>query len=133
MEKSIFMDKYPVYTLKINKSETSMQNVPQIIEYLKAKIEAHPIATLIGVFDHYSHTKALGGEIMEGLKDAQNVIFCFGPAIPNTKILAARPRSIGICELEDSFIIEFIEAPKEELHALMESWAKGVTNQVALA
>ncbi len=61
---------------------------------------------------------------MEGLKNAQNIIFCFGPAIPNTKILAARPRSIGICEFDDHFIIEFIEAPKEELHALMESWAK---------
>jgi hypothetical protein len=126
MQKSIFMDKYPVYTLQVNKSETTMTSVPQIVEYLKAKIEAHPIATLIAVFDHYAHTKALNGPIMEGLKDAQNVIFCFGPAIPDTKILAARPRSIGICELEDAFIIEFIEAPKEELHVLMESWAKGI-------
>lgn len=64
---------------------------------------------------------------MEGLLDAQNVVFCFGPAIPNTKIVAVRPRSVAICELENAFVIEFIEAPKEEMHALMETWAKELT------
>ncbi|RLA77520.1 MAG: hypothetical protein DRG78_17270 [Epsilonproteobacteria bacterium] len=124
MKKEIFMDKYPVYSLELLKTEVKQENVPEIIEYFKAKIEAHPIAKFIAVFDHYSHTISLDGPIMEGMKDAQNVIFCFGPAIPNTKILAARPRSIGICELEDRFVIDFIEAPKEQLHDLMETWAK---------
>lgn len=126
MRKTIFMDKYPVYTLTLEKTEIKQKNVVEIIKYFKDKIEKHPIAKFIAVFDHYSHTKELGGPIMDGLIDAQNVVFCFGPAIPNTKILAARPRSIGICELEDSFVVEFLEAPKEELHALMESWAKGL-------
>ena len=124
MKKTEFMDKYPIFTLTLDKSETKYSNVPQIVEYFKAKIEAHPIAKFIATFDHYTHTKALSGDIMEGLKDAQNIIFCFGPAIPNTKIVAVRPRSIAICELENCFVIEFIEAPKEEMHALMETWAK---------
>jgi len=124
MIKTVFMDKYPVYTLSLQKSEVKYTNVSEIVNYFKAKIEAHPVAKFIAVFDHYAHTKSMNGDIMEGLKDAQNIIFCFGQAIPNTKILAVRPRSIGICELEDSFIIEFIEAPKEEMHALMETWAK---------
>ena len=63
---------------------------------------------------------------MEGLIDAQNVVFCFGQAIPNTKILAVRPRSIGICEFEDKIVIDFMEAPKEELHAVMQNWAKSL-------
>ena len=126
MKKTIFMDKYPVYTLTLEKNEIKQKNIPEIIEYFREKVDKHPIAKFIAVFDHYAHTKELNGPIMEGLKDAQNFIFCFGPAIPNTKILAARPRSIGICELEDSFVVEFIEAPKEELHALMESWAKSL-------
>jgi hypothetical protein len=126
MKKTIFMDKYPVYTLELLKSEVEQKNVPQIIEYFKEKIEKHPIAVNIAVFDHYSHTKGLGGDINPEILDAQNVVFCFGPAIPNSKILAARPRSIGIAELENKFIIEFIEAPKEQLHDLMESWAKGL-------
>lgn len=120
------MDKYPVFTLTLQKNEVSYTSVAEIIAYFKAKIEAHPVAKFIAVFDHYAHTKGLDGEIMEGLKEAQNIIFCFGPAIPNTKILAVRPRSIAVCELEDSFVIEFMEAPKEEMHALMETWAKAL-------
>lgn len=127
MQKTMFMDKYPVYTLRLEKSEVSCKNVPEIVEYFKEKIESHKIAKFIAVFDHYAHTKSLDGSIVDGLLDAQNVIFCFGQAIPNTKILAARPRSIGICEFEDSFVVEFIEAPKEEMHTLMETWSKGLT------
>ncbi len=129
MKKTIFMDKYPVYTLELDKSEVAQQNVLQIIEYFQNKIEVHPIAKFIAVFDHYAHTKALNGDIDESILDAKNVVFCFGPAIPNTKILAARPRSIGIAELKDKFVIEFLEAPKEQLHDLMESWAKGLKIQ----
>ncbi len=124
MKKTIFMDKYPVYTMSVEKTEIKQQSVAEIIEYFRDKVDKHPIAKFIAVFDHYAHTKELDGPIMEGLKDAQNFVFCFGQAIPDTKILAARPRSIGICELEDSFVIEFLEAPKEELHALMETWTK---------
>ena len=126
MTKTVFMDKYPVYTLNVKKSEVAYTNVAEIVAYFKAKIDEHPIAKFIAIFDHYGHTKGVGGEIMEGLKEAQNIICCFGPAIPNTKILAVRPRSITVCELEDSFVIEFMEAPKEEMHALMETWAKAL-------
>ncbi|MBD3842873.1 MAG: hypothetical protein IE909_13515 [Campylobacterales bacterium] len=124
MKKSVFMDKYPVYSLELSKSEVELKNTFEILEYFKAKIDKHPIAQFIAIFDHYNHTKNLNGVMIEGLTDAQNIIFCFGSAIPNTKILAARPRSIGVCEFEDRFVIDFIEAPKEELSQLMESWAK---------
>ena len=126
MKKTIFMDKYPVYSLELLKSEMSLKTTQEVVNYFKEKIESHPIAKFIAVFDHYTHTKNLGGEIMAGLCDAYNVVFCFGAAIPNTKMLAARPRSIGICEFEDKFIIEFLEATKEELHNVMENWAKAL-------
>lgn len=58
--------------------------------------------------------------------DAQNIVFCFGAALSNTKILAARPRSIGIAEFEDKFVIEFIEAPNEKIHEVMETWTKSL-------
>jgi len=129
MKKTIFMDKYPVYSLELSKSKISQTKVSEIAEYFKEKIESHPIAKFIAIFDHYTHTKELNGDIDPNIIDAQNIVFCFGPAIPNTKILAVRPRSIGIAELEDKFVIEFIEAPKEEIHQLMESWAKGLENE----
>ena len=129
MKKTIFMDKYPIYTLEILKDETTLINVNEILNYFKAKVDEHKIATFISIFDHYSHTKALGGEINQDIKDAKNIVFCFGAALPNTKILAVRPRSIGVAELENSFVIEFIEAPKEQLHDLMESWSKSIANK----
>lgn len=126
MTKTVFMDRYPVYTLNVKKSEVAYTNVAEIVAYFKAKIDEHPIAKFIAIFEHYEHTKALGGEILEGLRDAQNIVFCFGSAIPNTKVLAIRPRSIAVCEMEDSFVIEFMEAPKEEINTLMETWVKAL-------
>lgn len=126
MKKTIFMDKYPVYTLELLKSEVKQINTDEIVEYFVNKIEDHPIAVNISVFDHFSHTKKLGGEIESSIINAKNVVFCFGAAIPSTKILAARPRSIGIAEFEDKFVVEFIEAPNEKLHDVMESWTKAL-------
>ena len=129
MKKTIFMDKYPVFTLELEKSEVKQTKVKEIIEYFQNKIETHPIAKFIAVFDHYTHTKSLDGDINPEILDAQNIIFCFGPAIPNTKILAARPRSIGVAELKDKFIVEFIEAPKEQITDIMENWAKDLKQE----
>lgn len=129
MKKTIFMDKYPVYTLEISKNETTLKNVDEILAYYKTKIDEHKIATFISIFDHYSHTKALEGEINPEIKDAKNIVFCFGAALPNTKILAARPRSIGVAELKNSFMIEFLEAPMEKLHDVMEAWSKAIANK----
>ncbi|MBW6489031.1 DUF6858 family protein [Sulfurimonas sp.] len=126
MKKTVFMDRYPIYSIELSKEEIKVSSADEAVEYFKEKIQNHPIAKFITVFEHYSHTKELGGEIMDGLIDAKNIIFCFGQAIPNTKILALRPRSIAVCEFEDKFVIDFLEAPKEEMHTLMENWAKGL-------
>lgn len=129
MKKTIFMDKYPVYTLEIQKDETSLKNVDEILSYYKTKIDEHDVAVFISMFDHYEHTKSLDGVINPEILDAKNIIFCFGMAIPSTKILAARPRSIGVAELKDSFMIEFVEAPNEKLHDVMELWTKNIADK----
>ncbi|HHD77865.1 MAG TPA: hypothetical protein ENK93_03275 [Campylobacteraceae bacterium] len=126
MQQSTFKEKYPVWTLELLKEEVAQKSVPEILAYFKEKIEAHPIAVYIATFDHYSHTKGHGGAIAPEIKDMQNIIFCFGPEIPNTKVAAVRPRSIGVCELENSFVIEFMEAPAEKAHDTMEMWAKAL-------
>lgn len=129
MKKTVFMDKYPIYSLELQKSEMKLTSAKDVATYFREKIENHPIAKFIALFDHYSHTKELNGQIMDGLIDAQNIVFCFGQAIPNTKMLALRPRSIGICEFEDKIIIDFLEAPKEEIHQLMQEWTTGLKNK----
>jgi len=123
MTKSIFMEKYPVFSLEIKKEETSYKSVNEIIDYLKSLIENHPIATFISTFDHYTHTSSLeDGELLDGLQDAKNLIFCFGKQVPTTKILAVRPRSIAVSQVNDSFMIDFLEVPNEQLQTLVEKW-----------
>ena len=129
MKKTIFMDKYPVFTLEVDKNETTFTNVSEILDYYKDLVDGHKLAAYIATFDHFTHTTKLGGEIIPEILDAKNIVFCFGAAIPNTKILAARPRSVGVAELKDSFVIEFIEAPNEQLHNVMEKWANSIVNK----
>ena len=124
MTQTTFMDKYPVNSLEIPKNKTKLNSVDEFLAYFEDKINNHPIATFISIFDHLSHTKSIGGEINPDIKNAKNILFCFGSAIPNTKILAVRPRSIGVAELEDSFMIEFMEAPKESIQELLVVWCK---------
>ena len=127
MKQITVMEKYPVFTLEINKDETTRKNVDEILAYLKEKIDAHPIAIYIGEFDHYTHTSNLEvGEINPDIKDAKNIICCFGKVLPKAEVLAVRPRAIGIAELSDSFVISFLEAPNPDANSAMESWAKGI-------
>ncbi|MDO8454792.1 MAG: hypothetical protein Q7S59_09500, partial [Sulfurimonas sp.] len=91
MTKTVLMDRYPVFTLVLNKNEIKQKTTSEIIQYFKNRVDEHPVAEFIAIFNHYEHTKNLNGEINDEILDAQNIIFCFGAAIPNTKILAVRP------------------------------------------
>ncbi len=129
MKQMTIMEKYPIYTLEINKKETSYKNIDEILTYLKEQIAAHPIATHIGEFDHYAHTSSLEeGQISDEIKDAKNIICCFGKMLPNPEVLAVRPRSIGIAQMADSFVVSFLEAPNPDANVAMEKWVKGIAN-----
>ncbi len=130
MRQTIVMEKYPVFELDIKKTETTFDTTDEIISYLQEKIEAHPVATYIATFDHYAHTQQLlDGEIAVDILDAQNIICCFGKKLLKANILAVRPRSIGVVERVDDFVISFLEAPNPEANATMESWAKSIANR----
>ena len=121
------MEKYPVYSLQVEKTETGKQSVEEIIEYFRQRIDEHPVARFIAVFDHYSHTRALDdGFIDDEVLDARDIIFCFGLAIPAPEVMAVRPRSIGVVERENDFVISFMEAPMPMANSAMESWARGL-------
>ncbi len=127
MKQITVMEKYPVFTLEINKNETTHKSVDEILAYLKSKIKAHPIAIYIGEFDHYTHTSNLEvGEINPDIKDAKNIICCFGKVLPKAEVLAVRPRSIGVAELENSFVVSFMEAPNPDANGAMVNWVKGI-------
>ncbi len=130
MKKIEFMDKYPLYVLELNKNETSFKNVEDILEYLKGRIENHKVATYIGIFDHLSHTKSLEEAVYDkNIIEAKNIIFCFGKQLPKPEVLGVRPRSIGICEYEDRFVVSFMEAPNPEGNASMIEWVESIKNR----
>jgi hypothetical protein len=127
MEKISLMDKYPVYSLNLKKDELTLKSVDEIIAFFKAKIQAHPFATYIAVFDHYAHTKSIEEHILdEKILAAKNLIFCFGKQLPNAKMLAVRPRSLGVIEFDESFEINFLEVPNEQLQKVTAEWVESL-------
>jgi len=130
MKQVLLQEKFPMFKLEIDKTETTFNSSQELVDYFKQLIDEHKITRFIGEFDHYSHTKGLeGGEMAEDIIDARNIVFCFGTKLPKAEMLAVRPRSIGIAETETGFTISFMEAPMALANDTMEAWVKGVVIQ----
>jgi len=130
MKQLLLSEKYPIFVLDIYKNETSYTSCEQIIQFFRSKIEEHETCRYIGEFDHYSHTKSIGGEIAPEIKDCKLIMFCFGNKLADGKIPAVRPRSIGVTEFEDRFEIAFLEAPALIANEVMEGWVKELKRKV---
>lgn len=130
MKQTLLQEKYPVFTLEVDRQETSLESVDAICAHFRERIQAHKSAVFIAEFDHYAHTRSLPeGQIGEGILAAKNLIFCFGIALPDPQVLAVRPRSIGVAETERGFVVTFMEAPMPVANAAMEDWAKGLRDR----
>lgn len=129
MTQKIFKEKYHIFEILYKKGELKYNSVDEIISSLKDMIEKHPIISYIAIFDQYAHTNSLEmGEINPSIKAAKNIVFCFGKELPTAEVLAVRPRSIGVCEMEDSYIINFLEAPNDAANVTMENFIKSLKN-----
>ena len=128
MKQTLLQEKYPIFVAEIGKAETTYQTVDALVDYYKGKIAENPKVQFIGVFDHYAHTSKISGPIVEGMTAAVDIIFCFGFAIPNPQMLAVRPRSIGIADMGDKFVISFMEAPMQPANQAMEAWTLALRN-----
>lgn len=126
MQKKMFQDKYPIFELKIAKADCKYATVNAILDDLQGKIDAHPKAVFIARFDHFSHTKSIDGEINPQIQDAQNIVFCFGFQLPGADPVAVRPRAIGVTDLGDSFVVNFMEAPNPVAQETMQTWVKAL-------
>ena len=126
MKQAVFMEKYPIFELTLAKNECQFANTAEIIAELTAKVEAHPIAKMIGHFDHYAHTQSIEGEINPEIKAAQHIVFCCGTKIPNAQVMAVRPRSIGVTEFADHFVLAFLEPPMPVATEAMIGWVKSL-------
>ena len=130
MKQTLLQEKYPVYSLEIERGETSRGSVDEILAYFRERIEEHRSARFIAEFDHYAHTKSLPeGQISDDILAAKNLVFCFGITLPDAHVLAVRPRSIGVAETRSGFLVTFMEAPMPVANAAMEDWAKGLRDR----
>lgn len=123
MKKTLLQEQFPIYTLEISRDETPFASVDDICAYFKTCIQAHPSAIFIAEFDHLAHTRSLpDGRVDKGIRAAKNLIFCFGITLPSAQSLALRPRSIGIAETDEGFLVTFMESPMPVANAAMEDW-----------
>ncbi len=130
MKQTLLQEKYPVFHLELGKSETTFNSVDAIVAYLKQKVDEHKIASYIATFDHYEHTMQLEEHFIDdNILDAKNLLFCFGTALPNPNVLAVRPRSIGVAETQNGFVINFMEAPMPVANEAMERWVLSLRNK----
>lgn len=126
MKQKVFKEKYHIFEIEFSKSELNYTTVDEIIDALKQRIDANDVIAYIATFNQYEHTVNIKGEINSAIKDAKNIVFCFGKEIPTPEVLAVRPRSIGVVELEKSFIVNFLEAPNEQANVTMENMIKSL-------
>ncbi len=129
MKQMLLQEKYPIFVLEIGKAETTCQSVDDIIARLKTLIAGDSRVAYIAEFDHYAHTQKLAGAIAPEIKAAKNLVFCFGLQLPNPQVMAVRPRSIGIADCGDKFVLNFLEAPMKPANDAMEAWAKSIRDK----
>jgi hypothetical protein len=130
MKQSLFNDRYPLFVLNLERHEMRYRSVDAICDYFRDCVESHPCGRFIAIFDHHAHTCSLPqGEIANEILAAKNVVFCFGLTLPSPDMLGLRPRSIGVAECEDRFVISFMEAPMPVANAAMEDWALGLRHR----
>jgi hypothetical protein len=134
MKQTLLQEKYPVYTLEVPKEECRYADVDAVLGYLRDCVEAHPVAQMIAEFDHHAHTSALPeGEIAADIKAAKHILFCFGTHLPNPHVMAVRPRSIGVADMGDRFVVSFLEAPMPLANNAMEAWVKAIVAEADIA
>ncbi|MEA3273860.1 MAG: hypothetical protein U9Q81_00865 [Pseudomonadota bacterium] len=127
MNKIQLLDKYPVYVEELAKADTECASTDDVIARLREQIEAKPPASLIGVFDHYAHVEGQPeGKIAGEIKDSKHILFCLSNAIPNPLIAAVRPRAISVVELDEKFVISYLEAPVEAPNQVMAGWIESL-------
>lgn len=134
MKQTLLNERYPLFVLNLDRNETRFHSIDAICSYFHDCIQAHRCGHFIAIFDHYAHTCALpDGDVASEIRAAKNVLFCFGLSLPSPEILGLRPRSIGVAELDDQFVISFMETPMPIANAAMEDWALGLRRDDALA
>lgn len=127
MEEELRHESYPMLVYELRKDETRLSSVDQIIAFLRGCIEEHRWSLAIAEFDHYAHTRSLdAGQVDGEILAAKNIIFCFGLTLADPGALGLRPRSIGVCELLDRFVLSYMQAPMPVANTVIRDWLESL-------
>jgi len=127
MKKILLKDKYPIYTQTVSKDEVGLKSIDDIVSYYKKLIDAHPITSFIAIFDNYKHTSNLKEHVIAAnIKNAKNIIYCYGKSLDKIEVTGIRPRSFGIVETDNEFVVSFMEAPDPIANNEMIEWTEGI-------
>ncbi len=126
MEKKIINEEFPIYYKEIAKRDTSYKHIGEIIAALQTRLADNPSAQVIAVFNLYDHVRMRDGQVADEILGAQNLLFCVANAIPNSDLVALRPRSIGLTEFADRFVLNFMEAPAHPVTETMRTLIEAV-------
>ena len=130
MKQTLLHEKYPLFVMELGRDETELGDIDAVCGYFRRCIDSHHRARFIAELDHFAHTPGLPEEAMAAeIRAARNIVFCFGISLPSAQALAVRPRSIGIAETDQGYVISFLEAPMPVANAAMEDWAEGLRRQ----
>lgn len=127
MNKIQLLDKYPVFVEEIAKADTDCATVDDVVARLRDRVQAHPGASEIAVFDHLAHVQAQPeAKVAEGIRGSKHLIFCLSDAIPNALIAAVRPRAVSVVETDARFVISWLEAPVEGPNQVIAGWVEAL-------
>ncbi|MGD2083034.1 MAG: hypothetical protein PVF91_08715 [Chromatiales bacterium] len=117
----------PVFTLELSKTETTLSGIDDVVRFLTERVDAHPLARFVAVYDHHAHTRSLeSGYVDPSIVAARSIVLCFGLTLPGPASMALRPRSMGVCEFADRFVVTFAEGPMPVANLAMERWAEAI-------
>lgn len=127
MNKIQLLDKYPVLVEEIAKTNTDCATVDAVVARLRDRVQAHPGASEIGVFDHLAHVQAQPeGKVADEIRGSKHLIFCLSTAILNALIAAVRPRAVSVVETDDRFVISWLEALVEGPNQVITGWVEAL-------
>jgi hypothetical protein len=119
---------YTVCSIEITKPGL-YADADDVVEAILRRIEEHPKARLIAVFDHLEHTWEVGGDIAPEVVAARHVVFCLGLTLPGPVAMALRPRAIAVTELNDRFIVNFLETPVADAGEIVARWVASLAEE----
>jgi hypothetical protein len=133
VEKILLKDKYPVMKDEwLKKDLKDDVTVDDILNYLLWWLSESGVK-IFGIFDHLKRTKEKNpnGYIYPGIKEAKMLIFCGWDEITSPYVFGVKPRNIWVVELDDRFVISFLEIPNEKTMEKFKNFFKELKNKLS--